>query len=230
MFSTEFKGEKDVDHHVLTVRRPSIPAAEERIEEIEIPGRNGGLTSSSGLYDNIVIPVEFNFMSAPSNWNEVYRKVKKWLSGSGELKFSDDAGMFYKALFCRITDSERTSRRLGNLTAEFTCEPFCYYESGKREIAVESPLYNPGWTCEPVYRITGEGNCTLTVNGYEFTANVGQEIIIDTNRQISYKNDGQMLNTDVTGDYEELWLKPGDNTISVTSGFEVNITPMWREL
>ena len=63
MFSTEFKGEKDVDHHVLTVRRPSIPAAEERIEEIEIPGRNGGLTSSSGLYDNIVIPVEFNFMS-----------------------------------------------------------------------------------------------------------------------------------------------------------------------
>jgi phage-related protein len=230
MFSTEFKGEKDVDHHVLTVRRPSIPAAEERIEEIEIPGRNGGLTSSSGLYDNVVIPVEFNFMTAPSNWNEVYRNVKKWLSGSGELKFSDDAGMFYKALFCRITDSERTSRRLGNLTAEFTCDPFCYYEYGKREIAMESPLYNPGWTCEPVYRITGEGNCTLTVNGYEFTANVGQEIIIDTNRQISYKNDGQMLNTDVTGDYADLWLKPGDNTISVTSGFSVNITPMWREL
>ena len=84
--------------------------------------------------------------------------------------------------------------------------------------------------CEPIYRIAGEGFCTLTVNGNEFLANVGQEIIIDSSRQISYKNDGQMINTDVTGDYKWLWLTPGDNTLSVTDGFAVNITPEWREL
>lgn len=230
MFFTEFKGERDVDHHAITVRRPSIPAPEERIEEIEVPGRNGTLISRDGLYGNIVIPVEFNFMSSPGDWQEVYRKIKRWLSGSGELRFSDDADMFYKALFCKITDTERTSRRIGNLTAEFTCQPFCYFESGKQEMLLEPTLYNPGWVCEPTYRILGEGVCTITVNGNQFKANVGQEVIIDTERQISYKSDGQMLNADVTGDYTELWLNPGDNVLSASSGFTVIITPMWREL
>lgn len=230
MFSVSYNNESCLGYGIIPVRRPSIPAPEEKIEEIEIPGRNGVLTISENLYNTISIQVEFNFMSKPNQWAETYRKAKRWLSGSGELWFSDDHEVYYKVLYCKITGTERTSRRIGNFTAEFTCDPYTYYKSGKNEIELESVIYNPGVTCEPTYRITGEGLCTLTVNGYEFTANIGQEIIIDSNRMISCKTDGQSVNTDVTGDYSKLWLKSGDNTLAVTDGFEAHIMPEWREL
>lgn len=230
MFWTEYNNKRDVSLGILTARRPSIPPPQERVEEIEIPGRSGALTISEGLYNAISIPVEFNFLTAPDKWNEVFRSAKKWLSKPGKLRFSDDASVFYKCKYCVITDTERTTRRLGNFTAEFHCDPFTYLAEGEKEIQMEGILYNPGFTACPVYRITGEGNCTLTVNGYEFTANVGQEIIIDTDRQISYKNDGSSANVDVSGDYPNLWLTEGDNSLSVSDGFEVNITPRWRYL
>lgn len=230
MFSVSYNNESCLGYGIIPVRRPSIPAPEERIEEIKIPGRNGVLVVSENLYNAISIRVEFNFMSKSNEWAETYRKAKRWLSGSGELWFSDDHEVYYKVLYCKVTGTERTSRRIGNFTAEFVCDPYTYYKSGKNEIELESVIYNPGVTCEPAYRITGEGLCTLTINGYEFTANVGQEIIIDSNRMISYKNDGQMLNTDVTGDYAKLWLNPGDNSLSVTDGFLAYITPEWRDL
>lgn len=230
MFNISFKNESCIGYRIIPVRRPSIPAPEERIEEVEIPGRNGILTITEGLYDPITIPVEFNFMAKPDECGEVFRVAKKWLSGSGELWFSDDANVYYKALYCKITDVERASKRIKNFTAEFTCDPFTYLKSGKAEIQLKPTIYNPGYICEPIYRIAGEGFCTLTVNGNNFTANVGQEIIIDSSRQISYKNDGQMINSDVTGDYAWLWMNPGDNELSVSDGFTVNITPEWREL
>lgn len=230
MFYTEYRGERDVNHGILTVRRPSIPAPEEIVEENEIPGRNGVLVVRNRKYRPITIPVEFNFLNKPDSWQDVYRIAKKWLKDSGKLRFSDDADHFYKCYYPVITDVERTSRRLGNFTTEFRCDPFCYMDEGEKEIPLTAELFNPGFEASPIYRITGEGNCTLTVNGYEFTANVGQEIIIDTEKQIAYKNDGTFLNTDVTGDYERIWLSEGENSLSVSSGFTVSITPRWREL
>ena len=230
MFNVSYNNESCLEYGIIPVRRPNIPAPEEKVEEVEIPGRNGVLIISEKLYKSISIPIEFNFMSKPNRWGETYRKAKKWLSGNGELWFSDDHDVYFKVLYCKVTDTERTSRRIGNFTAEFICEPYTYYKSGKNEIELEHVIYNPGVTCEPTYRITGEGLCTLTVNGYEFTANVGQEIIIDSNKMISYKADGQSVNTDVTGDYSKLWLESGDNALAVTGGFEAHITPEWRDL
>lgn len=230
MFNVSYNNESCLEYGIIPVRRPNIPAPEEKVEEVEIPGRNGVLIISEKLYESISILIEFNFMSKPNRWGETYRKAKKWLSGNGELWFSDDHDVYFKVLYCKVTDTERTSRRIGNFTAEFICDPYTYYKSGKNEIELEHVIYNPGVTCEPVYRITGEGLCTLTVNGYQFTANVGQEIIIDSNRMISYKTDGQSVNTDVAGDYSKLWMNAGENTLSATNGFNVRITPEWREI
>ena len=68
------------------------------------------------------------------------------------------------------------------------------------------------------------------MNGNTFQANIGQEIIIDSGLMLAYKNDGTSRNTDVTGNYEDLWLTTGDNTISVMSGFSIFMKPGWREL
>lgn len=230
MFRVTFKGEDSERHSIIPVRRPDIPAAEENIKEIRVPGRDGVLTISEGTYKQIVIPIEFNFMSDPDEWGNTYRRAKKWLTGSGKLIFSDDAGHFYKALYCKITDTERKSYRIGMFTAEFTCDPYAYRVEGEKEIQAAGEIYNPWARCCPIYRIAGEGLCEISVNGKIFRANIGQEIIIDSERMLAYKNDGTSRNTDANGDYSDLWLIPGDNTISVTPGFSISMQPGWREL
>ena len=80
----------------------------------------------------------------------------------------------------------------------------------------------------PIYKIYGEGFCELVVNGKCMTSNVGQNLIIDTERKIAYREDGVLINTMVKGNYDELLLVEGENKISITAGFDFRIIPNWR--
>lgn len=230
MYSVSFRGTNCLEYGLLPVRRPDIPAPELRITETEIPGRDGVLTESDGDYAPITISIEFNFMRSPDTWASAFRAAKKWLQGSGKLELSDDQDYFYRVYYCKIDDCERTSRKIGKFTAEFYCQPYMYQKDGEMEVENPASLYNFGAVSHPIYKITGEGMCTLTVNEKSMTANVGQNITIDTDAMLAYREDGTLQNTSVTGDYENLYLAEGDNTISVTDGFELTVIPNWREL
>lgn len=229
-FDVSFKGEKAAKYRLIVARRPDIPAPEENVEEIQVPGRSGALIERPGTYKPITIPIAFNFMADPDRWAETFRKAKEWLSGSGELWFSDDDGIFYKAYYCRITSTERTSKRIGNFMAEFVCDPYCYVKRGKREYEKEEVEYNPYSVCCPTFLITGNGDCTLTVNGKRMEAAVGQNLTINTELMLAYRTDGTVQNTAVSGEYENLYLRPGDNSISITAGFGLRVIPNWRSL
>ena len=112
-------------------------------------------------------------------------------------------------------------------TASFTCEGYAYNLDGQRETDTLT-LYNPYSVSHPVYYITGEGVCEIAVNDKSMTADVGQNLVIDTDKCISYRVDGTMMNTAVTGDYENLYLQEGENVVTVTDGFTVSIVPGWR--
>lgn len=88
-------------------------------------------------------------------------------------------------------------------------------------------LWNQYLTCHPTYKITAEGMCTLTVNGNTMTANVGQNLTIDTDRMIAYRSDGTLNNTQVKGNYEDMYLLNGENEISFSGG-ELKVIPNWR--
>jgi hypothetical protein len=45
---------------------------------------------------------------------------------------------------------------------------------------------------------------------------------------IAYRTDGTMMNTSVSGDYEEMWLRAGENDVAITSGFTLTVIPRWR--
>lgn len=209
--------------------RPEIPAPERNIEAIEIPGRSGSLIESDGEYKDIEIPIKMNFVVSPNLWGEQFRAVKKWILGkSGKLKFSDDASIFYFAKNVTVDSVERAVRESGEFTATFLCDPHAYIEKGSIERKAADVKYNPYDTSCPKYIITGEGMCTLTVNGKSMTANIGQNLTIDTDLMIAYRKDGTMQNTAVAGNYEDLYLREGDNEISITKGFELSIIPNWR--
>lgn len=231
MFSVDFNGKNCLEFGILPVRRPSIPAPERNVTEITVPGRDGVLVESDESYKPVTISVEFNFMDLPERVNERYRKFKKWILASGNpgiLKFSDDGSAFYRVLYTKISAAERTSKRIGTFTADFICDPYTYMVAGLRRITRYAEIYNDYSVSHPDYIITGEGVCTLTVNGKTMTADVGQNLTINTDLMLAYREDGTLQNTDVTGNYEDLYLQEGENTISITSGFDLKLIPNWR--
>ena len=118
-------------------------------------------------------------------------------------------------------------RKIGRFTAIFTCEPYIYIDENEREL--ESVLYNDYLITRPIYRIVGEGYLTLTINNKTIKANVGQELIIDTDKGLCYRN-GIVNNVALDGKYKDMYLLEGKNTFSWTNGFKIYITPNWRYL
>lgn len=123
---------------------------------------------------------------------------------------------------------QQNNKRIGNFTANFkTLDGLQYLVDGTREYDIKDVLWNQYLTCHPTYKITAEGMCTLTVNGNTMTANVGQNLTIDTDRMIAYRSDGTLNNTQVKGNYEDMYLLNGENEISFSGG-ELKVIPNWR--
>lgn len=234
MYDMSYAGVSASEKGVYIERRPSIPAPEEKIEKITIPGRDGDLIVREGVWKDIEIPVSLAFRATdPTNWFAIWRSMKAWLRGSGKLSFSDDGVFFYKVKYIELSDAEREIRKHGRFTANFVCEPYQYERAATEwiNLPTDGILGNPySIPSHPVYKIIGEGVCVLTVNAYELQANVGQNLVIDTERQLSYRMDGTPQNTMVTGDYTKLHLQTGDNNIAVTEGFDLQIQPCWRDV
>ncbi|MCR1842752.1 distal tail protein Dit [Murimonas intestini] len=216
---------------VRITQRPNIPIPEEKIETYSVEGRDGSLTVRTGKYKDIEIEILMGFYEKRSLWAERLREVKKWLhsQGQGRLKFADDPGYYYKVKYVKAKECERQLGKFGTFAATFVCEPYVYLDSGDIDIPIGT-LVNEYAAAHPVYHISGEGQCTLTVNKNTMVCNVGQILTIDTDRMVAYREDGTIHNADVTGDYEGLWLIQGENTVTATSGFKVTVQPMWRRL
>lgn len=226
MYNIRFNDICCLDMGVLVKVRPNIPAPVPAYEPIIIPGRDGIIMPDDVRYEPITIEVEMNFMSPdPQSWSDAYRRAKKWLKGSGTLKLSDDEDFYYKVYIVSIDASERTSKRIGSFTASFLCDPYQYLNSGTQERADVS--YNPYSVSLPVYHITAAGEFTLTVNGNTLTGT--GETYVDTALQVAYNTNYELISTTTVGDFSELYLKEGENSISVSGGTLI-IRPNWRTI
>jgi len=214
------------------VKRPDIPIPARRITSVTIPGRSGDLHIDDGTYEPIEITIKFNFLTHPDDWGSILRQVREWLRGEKDKRFflGDDGCYYYKVEYTQVEDgAERQVKQLGVLDVVFVCDPYQYETVGDRAIPLPCRLHNSGETSRPQYKITGEGMCTLTINGKSVTANVGQELTIDTDLMIAYRA-GDVQNTALLGDFEDLYLTPGQNILEITDGFSVTVTPRWRHI
>lgn len=225
----EYNSRKASEFRVYMKTFPSIPVPQKRYREVEVSGKDGKYLEEDG-YEDIVIQLELNFIMKDERWYGQTRRIKNWLldGANKELIFEDDAAFFYKVKKVTVGEVEHTTARIGNLTVNFECDPYIYLRDGQIKMSNEEAEYNPCLLCKPVYYITGEGFCTLTVNEKNMKANVGRSLIINTERMLAYREDKTLQNTAVTGIYEDLYLKPGRNKISVSPGFSLQIKPNWR--
>lgn len=214
----------NLDINLLVATRPSKPSPEMEYEEVKVPG--GKTLYREKGYKDIPIPISFNFISK-NTWDKDFRIIKKWLLSkvNNKLKFSDDLEVFYKVNKVTIDTPERVMKRIGRFTATFTCEPYVYIDEEERELGTQ--LYNNYLLSKPIYRIVGEGYLTLTINNKVIKANVGQELIIDTDKGLCYRQ-GIVNNVALQGKYEDMYLLEGENTFSWEGNFKIYILPNWR--
>lgn len=214
----------NLDVNLLVATRPSKPSPVMQYEEVKVPG--GKTLYREKGYGDIAIPVPFNFKSKYS-WDKDFRIMKSWLlsKGNNKLKFSDDLEVFYKVNKVTIDTPERVMKKIGKFNVTFTCDPYTYIEEGEREL--NSILYNNYLIARPIYRIVGEGYLNININNKTVKANVGQELIIDTDKGLCYRQ-GIVNNVALTGKYEDMYLKEGNNTFSWNNGFKIYILPNWR--
>lgn len=224
-----YAGSCEKDHGLMVAKRPNIAPPKKRITVSEIPGREYDLSEESGSFEDVTIPITFNYVTEPDLWARVFRGAVLWLRQEGILQFSDDLDVFRKVRYVTIGENNRELKRLGIFTATFVCFPGEYLVSGRRFISISAgKVINSYSIARPIYEITGNGLCVLMVNGNTMEANVDGTLTIDTDKWIAYKT--TLANTSVTGDYDDLYLIPGENDISVTKGFTVKIRPNWRVL
>ena len=232
-FHIFYNGESCKDVGLSVKSRPTIPIPEREYETIKVEGRDGELHRDKGTYKDIEIKISFNFVSkAPDVWAQDLRKVKKWLySGKDErLILSDDPEYYYLVKRAVMSESERKVRRVGNFDITFTCEPYMYRVDGQEEKEVAKYLYNPYMEAQPVYKIYGNGEILLEVNGNQVTGEVNGQLNIDTKLGICYNAENEISNASLVGEYEGLYLEEGENIFKYTEGFRVVLTPNWREL
>lgn len=232
-YDMEYGGELASAHNVSVISRPNIPKAKKRIDYIDIPGRNGSLTKDNDTYEDIEFPVGLNFIDDPNKWGMRERDITEWLEYANPkiLQFTDDADVFYKVKGVEIGTIDRTSKRIGKLSPTFRCDPFVYYVSGTYPIDNPETLTNTHHPAEPIYTISGTGSAEITVNGHTVGVEVVNSVTLDISRLISYRTvSGVMVNTDTDGDLSGLILSRGENTISVTSGFDLTVIPNWRSV
>ena len=224
-----FNNKTNLEVETYIVSRPSKPSPKMEYEEVKVPG--GKTLYRKKGYKDIEIPISFNFISKkPSEWGRDFRSIKKWLLriNDNKLKFSDDLEFYYKVNKVTIDTPERVLKRIGRFSVTFTCEPYDYLVEGLEEIELNNYLFNYYEHSQPIYKITGEGVLRLTVNGAEVTVNVGQNLTINTELGLCFREDGSINNVALKGRYKALELKEGDNTFSFNEGFDIKIIPNWR--
>lgn len=218
-------------HYITVQGYADIPAAGQNYSSTGIPMRDGELVESKSYRSNIEITC--NIAIDLSNDRElsirkVMRDLKVWLTGKGRLSFTDNAEAFYEVLQTLVSGLTQEMPYFGTATVTFLARPSEYIREGLARRAASKVIFNPYCRCHPVYEIYGEGVCELVVNGVVVTANVGQNLCIDTDRQLSYRTDGTSMNTAVKCDYTKLWLDHGKVAITATEGFEVYVIPRWE--
>lgn len=226
-FTFTYNGINSDEMGVKVRTRPSIPPATEVVEEYDIP-HAGKHYYHTGLVEDIQIPVQCSFVAEPNAFQSHARAVSAWLSADQDrtLIFSDDNDWFYKVKKVTYGDSfQRALKVAATFTITFVCEGFVYAVNGEKPSINYTNYYE---TSRPLYYLTGNAAGSLTINGKTFAVNVNQNLFIDTERMIAYRSNGDLINSSITGDYEDMWLPHGDNSISVSSGLTLSVYPRWR--
>lgn len=196
----------------------SKPLQRTNIEEID--GRDGDIVTTLGYsaYDK---EMEIGLFG-DYNIDEII----SFFTQEGTITFSNEPDKYY--IFKIINDINfEEFQRFKTATVVFHCQPFKFSTTEGTRTFTTFPsntvviCNNGNVYSKPTLTLTGSGTINLSLNGVQVAvvtlANEGETIEIDLDKLEAYNPTTKVLkNRQVTGDYENLYLKVGNNTISWT--------------
>lgn len=240
----EFAGIRSDEKYVIVEHYPSRKFPKRKYIIEAVPGRS----------DDIVIPEADD---AFSNYDEKYivfldskapglpqaaRGLAEWLLGNPgyqRLEDSYDPDFYRMAYYSGGEEFLNVFNEYGRGQLTFTCAPKRFYKTGEKEIAVTNgtKIYGPSsFKCHPIYKITGSGNCTITItdktgSAKTFTINsVNGTVTIDSERHTALNASNVSVNRNVQSDYENLYLDQ-ESSISWNSAVSsLIVIPRWWTL
>lgn len=199
---------------------PPITKPKQRTQTEEIDGRDGDIVTTLGYsaYNK-----EFDIgLYGDFDINEVIT----YFNSSGTVTFSNEEDKYYNYQILEQIDYEKLIR-FKTAKVRMHVQPFKYSATeGTSTYTIstqdEITVSNSGnYMSKPIVTIIGSGTINLSVNGIQvLVIGLGEtstSITIDTNNMEAYNPNTQVLmNRNVTGDYNNLYLNTGSNTISWT--------------
>lgn len=186
-----------------------------------------------GRDGDIVTPLGFNAYDKPVSIGLSYDydidEVIKFFNSSGVVTFSNEPDKYYNFAIYEQIDFERLIR-FKTATVIFHVQPYKY---PVKNILVENApanatnslsvsVFNAGNIySRPLLKVIGSGTVNLYVNGVQMLVlelgETSQTIYIDCDTMNAYAPDNTLLNRLVTGNYDNIKLPIGNNTITVTA-------------
>lgn len=198
---------------------PPIVKPKIRAEITEIEGRDGDIVTKLGYssYEKEII------IGLHGSYD--IDEVISYFDTEGTIIFSDEPDKYYKFMSLEEVEYERLIRyRVAEI--KLHVQPFKWSSvdgtrvftftgtSNTVKITNAGNIYS-----KPVFSFTASGDVIFTLNGNEvMTISFGspaQTIIIDVAGMNAYDSEGNYKNRLISGDYDDLILKPGGNTLVI---------------
>lgn len=149
--------------------------------------------------------------------NYVLDDVIEFFNQSGEIIFSNEPGMIYKFQVLESIDFERAVK-FKRADVTFHVQPYKLSASEQPLEYTVSPaiITNAGTvTSAPTFVIEGAGTVEILVDGMgELSIDMTDGSIVIDSDAMEASIAGVLKNRRVTGSYKNLWLSPGQHTIS----------------
>lgn len=220
-----WKGISSLDKNIMVTKLPPHERADANIEKKVVPGRDGFLIQDDGTYGEVIKPCECVLDGGSID------SVVAWLTGSGEVTFSNEPTKKYKAAIINKIPLSKIIPTFHEFIIQFDCQPHAYDTvNALITLTTGGTVTNPGTAAsKPVIKVYGTGTIMLTIGAWNiYLSNVVDYVTIDSTIMDAYK-DAVLKNNDMTGDFP--LLQPGANPVSWTGTVtKVEITPNWRSL
>lgn len=188
----------------------SLPPVRTQVETID--GRDGDIVTKLGYgaYDKTVqigLYGEFDV-----------NQIIAFFATHGTVTFSDEPDKYYHYQILNQIDFNRLLR-LRSANVVFHVQPFKYAVDEAPATGSDSVTVTNAGNTDSRPRITLEGSGTLAVylndrQMFSVEAPEGETVIIDTNEMNAYDESGNLLNRNVTGNYDSFRMPAGENTVS----------------
>lgn len=201
---------------------PPISKPKIRTSVEEIDGRDGDIVTTLGYaaYDK---PISIG-LKGDYNVDDVI----EYFNGSGQVIFSNELDKYYNYAIYDTIDFNRLIR-FRTATLNMHVQPFKYSvdeppikwtNTNSTTIANISVRNTGNIYSKPILTITGSGTVNVYINNTQILelalSAAGETIIIDVESMNATDTDGNYLNRQVTGDYDNLILAVGLNNLRVT--------------